>query len=315
MSSSDPSVFLSLPDLLRLEHEAIGFSLLARKQRVRSLLGGRHASKLRGRGLDFEEVRAYVQGDDIRNIDWKVTARTRQTHTRVYSEEKEKPALIIVDQSKSMFFGSSFKTKAAIAGELAAMAAFRVLKQGDRVGGVVLSDDAADVVYPKRDRRNILRFLERIVDRNVALAESEPGDFEGSLGKMLARINNLVTHDFLIIVISDFHRYNPRVLQALQRMGRKNDVLVAKVMDPMERELPPLRFTAGSALHDASPEVHQAVFNGQNRNLLESWRKEFDREMQSFESDLKKHHIPFFTVSTAIPTVDQLAEIFKSRNS
>ena len=142
MSKESPypqDVFISLQDLLKMEHHARNFSFQARKQKVRSILGGKHASKLRGRGLDFEEVRNYVAGDDIRNIDWKVTARTQKTHSKVFSEEKEKPALIVVDQSKSMFFGSQRKTKSVVAAEIAALAAFRVLKEGDRVGGIVFA--------------------------------------------------------------------------------------------------------------------------------------------------------------------------------
>ena len=140
LENSNP-IFVTLQDLLAKEHSAQGFSFLAKKQKVRSVLGGKHASKLRGRGLDFEEVRNYVAGDDIRNIDWKVTARTQKTHSRVYSEEKEKPTLIVVDQSKSMFFGSQHKMKSVVAAELAALASFRILKEGDRVGGIVFADD------------------------------------------------------------------------------------------------------------------------------------------------------------------------------
>ncbi len=153
------NVFVSLEDLLALEPIAKGFSFLANKQKVRTILGGRYASKLRGRGLDFEEVRNYVAGDDIRTIDWKVTARTQKTHSRVYSEEKEKPVLIVVDQSKSMFFGSQNKTKSVVAAELAALTAFRIAKDGDRVGAVVFGDNAIDVILPKRNKKNILFFL------------------------------------------------------------------------------------------------------------------------------------------------------------
>ena len=146
-----PQVFTSLAELLRMEHVAHSFSLKAKKQKVNTILGGKHASKLRGRGLDFEEVRNYVKGDDIRNIDWKVTARTQKTHTRVFTEEKERPVLIVVDQSKSMLFGSQKRTKAVVAAELAAMLAFRVLKEGDRVGGVVIADKGTDILLPKRE--------------------------------------------------------------------------------------------------------------------------------------------------------------------
>ena len=228
-------IFTSLNELLRQEHLARGFSFLANKQKVRSILGGKHASKLRGRGLDFEEVRNYVPGDDIRNIDWKVTARTQKTHSRVYSEEKEKPALIVVDQSKSMFFGSQRKTKAVVAAELAALAAFRVLKEGDRVGGVIFADQGIDVVFPKRDRKNILRFLEKIVQRNRELLDSEPVEFDRALPYTIGKVKNIVTHDFLVIVISDFQRYNPELIKFLTRISLHNDLILAKVFDPMEK--------------------------------------------------------------------------------
>ena len=199
-------IFITLNELLKMEHLSKGFSLLASKQRVRSVLGGKHASKLRGRGLDFEEVRNYVPGDDIRNIDWKVTARTQKTHSRVYSEEKEKPTLIVVDQSKSMFFGSKKRTKSVVAAELAALTAFKILKEGDRVGGIVFADNGIDIVYPKRDRKNILRFLEKIVLRNRELVDSKPVEFEKALAETLAKVKNIVTHDFLVVIISDFQR-------------------------------------------------------------------------------------------------------------
>ncbi len=105
-SSTSSGVYVSLDDLIRLEHKARGFSFLPRYA-ITSLLSGRHASRLRGRGLNFEEIRAYLPGDDIRTIDWKVTARTRKTHVRVYTEERDRPAILVVDQRMSMFWHSN----------------------------------------------------------------------------------------------------------------------------------------------------------------------------------------------------------------
>ena len=109
-TKTPPEIAIELTDLTRLEHLVNDFNLLP-KQAVHSALAGKHASKLRGRGLDFSEVRKYVHGDDIRNIDWKVTARTKVTHTKVFNEEKERPAFLIVDQSSSMFFASQGTVK------------------------------------------------------------------------------------------------------------------------------------------------------------------------------------------------------------
>ena len=297
-------VFVSLKDLLKMEHFARGFSFLARKQKVRSILGGKHASKLRGRGLDFEEVRNYVAGDDIRNIDWKVTARTQKTHSRVYSEEKEKPALIVVDQSKSMFFGSQLRTKSVVAAELAALAAFRVLKEGDRVGGVVFADHGIDIVYPKRDRKNILRFLEKIVERNHELEQSSPVKLEEALKETMLKIRNIVSHDFLIIIISDFLRYSPEVIKFISHLAQHNDVILAKVFDPMERDIPAAKFIAGDG-------EKQIVMDGESKRLREKFQEGFDHDYTNFETQMKKHRIPLMMIDTITAVDEQLKEVFK----
>ena len=129
---ADSRVHTSLADLLRLEHLARGFSLLPR-QPIHSLLSGRHASRLRGRGLDFEELRHYRLGDDVRTIDWKATNRTGKPQVRVFTEERDRPAIVVVDQRQTMFFGSRRSMKSVAAAEAAAMGVWRVLDQVDRV--------------------------------------------------------------------------------------------------------------------------------------------------------------------------------------
>lgn len=305
-STYPKDIFVSLRDLLKMEHLSKGFSLLASKQRVRSVLGGKHASKLRGRGLDFEEVRNYVPGDDIRNIDWKVTARTQKTHSRVYSEEKEKPTLIVVDQSKSMFFGSVKKTKSVVAAELAALTAFKVLKEGDRVGGIVFADQGIDIVYPKRDRKNILRFLEKIVMRNHELLDSEPIEFDKALTETLAKVKNIVTHDFLVVVISDFQRYRPEVIKFITRISHHNDVILAKVFDPMERSVPKKKLIAGSG-------EKQLLIDGESTGLRKEFKANFDVEFEQFKLKMKKHGIPVLSIDTVNETDVQLKEIFKRK--
>lgn len=298
------NIFVSLQDLLKMEYIARGFSFLAKKQKVRSILGGRHASKLRGRGLDFEEIRQYVAGDDIRNIHWKVTARTQKTHSKVFSEEKEKPALIVVDQTKSMFFGSQKKTKSVVAAELAALAAFKIQKEGDRVGGLVFADDGLDVVFPKRDRKNILRFLERLVTRNRKLSTTDPLDFPKAVKQVFKKVRNIVTHDFLVIIISDFHRYSPEVIKNIASIAQHNDVILCKVYDPLERDLPKAKIIAGDRRH-------QLVLDGAKKQIQENLQSGFDKDYQQFESQMKKHRIPLLLFDTVNDTDQQLKEILK----
>lgn len=303
--NSNP-IFVSLQDLLAKEHSAQGFSFLAKKQKVRSVLGGKHASKLRGRGLDFEEVRNYVAGDDIRNIDWKVTARTQKTHSRVYSEEKEKPTLIVVDQTKSMFFGSQDKMKSVVAAELAALASFKILKEGDRVGGIVFADNGIDIISPKRNRKNILRFFEHIVNRNNELKDSKPANHKETSTTVFNKIRNIVTHDFLIVVISDFRRYSKDVIKNIAQMAQNNDIILAKVYDPLERDIPKTKMVVGDA-------VKQLNVDGKNKKIQQEFSDGFDKDFQDFESEMKKHRIPVLKFDTVNPVDEQLKNMLSGK--
>ncbi|WP_152287700.1 DUF58 domain-containing protein [Flavicella marina] len=297
------NVFVSLESLLKMERVARGFSFLANKQRVKSILGGKNASKLRGRGLDFEEVRNYVPGDDVRNIDWKVTARTQKTHLRVFTEEKEKPALIIVDQTKSMFFGSKVKTKSVVAAELAAMAAFKVAKEGDRVGGIVFGDNGVDAVLPKRNKKNILFFFEKLVKRNRELRDSSSSNFEVGLNEVFQKIRNIITHDFLIFIIGDFHRYSESVVKEITYMAAHNDVILAKVVDPLERNIIPVKYVGGNG-------KEQLSINGEDQRLVKDFQKGFDKDYRAFEKEMSRHKIPLFQINTVDDVSDQIQTIF-----
>lgn len=217
----DPRIHADLAHLAGLEARARGFDFLPR-QPVGSALSGRRASRLRGRGLEFEELRAYLPGDDVRAIDWKVTARTGAPHIRVTREERDRPALILVDQRMAMFFGTVHAMKSVTAAEIAALAAWRILGQGDRVGGLVLTDARLDAVPAGRSRGAVLRFLDLLADANLALSAGTPAvpDAAARLDAALARAAELVTHDWLLLVISDFDGASDATLRLLSRVAR-----------------------------------------------------------------------------------------------
>ena len=155
-STLDDNVYITLEHLIAMEYKAKGFSFLPR-QPIHSLLSGRHASRMRGRGLNFEELRGYLAGDDIRTIDWKVTARTGEPYVRVYTEERDRPAFVMVDQRLSMFFGSQKYMKSVIAAKLAALVAWRVFKVGDRIGAAVFNDSRIQQVRPHRSKSTVMQ--------------------------------------------------------------------------------------------------------------------------------------------------------------
>ena len=166
-------VYVTLEDLIRMRPRAQGFSFLPKKA-IESLLSGRHASRMRGRGLNFEEIRKYLPGDDVRTIDWKITARTGETHVRVYTEERDRPAILVVDQRINMFFGSTRALKSVVAAEMAALGAWKVFDAGDRVGAIVFNDAESVEVRPQRSRRTVLNILHQLLSQNRALRADHP---------------------------------------------------------------------------------------------------------------------------------------------
>jgi uncharacterized protein (DUF58 family) len=237
--SADPRVHVGLDRLAALEHRARGFDFLPR-QPVGSVLAGRRAGRVRGRGLEFEEIRAYLPGDDVRAIDWKVTARTGAPHVRVTREERDRPALILVDQRQAMFFGTRLNMKSVTAAEVAALAAWRILAAGDRVGGIVLSDSSVVEVRAGRSRAAVLRLLALVADRNAALSATAPAvpDAPALLNRALLQAAGILTHDWLLLVISDFDGADDDTLRILSGIVRGNDVVMALVHDPSAHELP-----------------------------------------------------------------------------
>lgn len=230
--TEDPRVKVNLAHLMEMEAEARHLTLLPR-QPARSILNGRHASRLRGRGLNFEELRGYLPGDDSRTIDWKVTARTGKPHVRVYTEERDRPALVVVDQRMSMFFGSAMNMKSVTAAEAAAISTFMILNQGDRVGGIVFDDENLWEIRPRQSRANALRFLETLVSANRSLsAEAEPRA-PMSLNRPLEAAARIAGSNHLVVVISDFNNIDEHTDELLGGIARKNDLLLCLVSDPM----------------------------------------------------------------------------------
>ncbi len=228
--------YAELDSLVALEFKARGFSLL-RSQPVRSLLYGRRSSHVTGRGLDFQELRGYVPDDDVRTIDWRVTARLQKPYVRVYSEERDRPTMLVVDQRINMFFGSRVSMKSVIAAEISALAAWRVLRQGDRIGAFVFNDGRTEAIRMRRSRANVLRILDKIIRQNHLLrGDSAVKTNPGQLNEVLQAVAQTCRHDALIIVASDFDGADGRTRELLLRISQSNDVVCCLTYDPLGRE-------------------------------------------------------------------------------
>jgi len=237
---STPGVYVELRDLAALQYQVQGLSFRHR-QPVHSVLAGRHGSRMRGRGLDFEEIRGYLPGDDIRTIDWRVTARTGEPHVRVFTEERDRPVLLIVDQRMSMYWGTKLNLKSVTAAEASALVAWTALDAGDRVGAIVFDDTELSEVRPHRSRGAVLQLLRAVTDRNQALRADSPEQTDPAmLERALAAAERVVSHDYLVVVISDFDVDGGEAQRRLLRLARNNDVICMVVHDPSATNLPPV---------------------------------------------------------------------------
>lgn len=283
-------VYVTLHDLIKLQYEAGGFSFLP-KYAVQSILSGRHRSKLRGRGLDFDEVREYILGDDIRNIDWKVTARTGVTHTKEFTEEKERPVFFIVDQSQSMFFGSGVYFKSVLAAHIAALGCWRTIDVGDRVGGLVFNNEKEAFVKPQRNRKTLQQFLSLITDFNqeLQLVEDSPST-TNPLEDAISKANQFISHDFLVVVITDLNKINDKVLKEIIHIRQNNDVIVAPIYDPLEQDLN----IGDTVITDG----HFRLKLKENSELLNNYKKEIVNLSEKLEAKFKTYAIPYLLLST-----------------
>jgi len=294
----------TLEALVRLRGEASGFSLLPR-QPVTSLLAGRHASRLRGRGLAFEELRHYHQGDDIRTMDWRATARLRSPHVRVYSEERERPVLLVVDQRRPMFFGSRRAMKSVTAAEVAALGAWRALAAGDRVGGMVFNEEEIVDLTPHRSQTRVLRLLHEVVRLNQALtanaASVSPAPV--TLNQVLEATVRRAKHDHLVVLISDFDGADGETQRLATRLAAHNDMLAVAIYDPLGASL---QGRPGMVAVDRG--VTYALPAGEA--FAATFRQAFAARLDQWTEIFRALRVPVLPISAATSPVEQLRDLF-----
>ncbi|MET1219492.1 MAG: DUF58 domain-containing protein [Glaciecola sp.] len=226
------AVALSVTDIMAYKHIARMVGLRPRAVPEAKLSGG-YVSKIKGRGMEFDEVRHYQAGDDIRSIDWRVTARTGKTHTKVYREERERPVYIVTDVGATMQFGSVLMLKSVLAGHLTSLLAWAAKQRGDRVGGLVFNDLAHREIKPTNRDSSILHLL----SETCALQQAQPLAVEPErkpLGDALQRVRRLAKPGSLICIISDFHQLDETGYQDLVHLRKHNEIRCFAVSDPLE---------------------------------------------------------------------------------
>lgn len=296
----DSNVYVSLKELMALEPAARGLSFSAR-QPLSSILAGQHGSRLRGRGLNFEELRRYLPGDDLRQLDWRASMRFGKPYVRTYSEERDRPALIIVDQRMGMFFGSTRSFKSVVAANLAALSAWVVYQAGDRVGGIVFSDKRIDSVRPLRSRSRIQALCAQVVARNNELSAVTPEvQAAGKLNEALHLALSVASHDYLICIISDFAGADEQTLRLLRALAAHNDVIATLVYDSLALNLP----TKGNLV--VTQGELQLELPAGNRQLHKPLSEFFSGRLADVAGLLRRSQLPLLSINTGDELMPQL---------
>lgn len=230
----DSPAATSLDELVQLRSAAHALQRKVRKKTAAPMIGASVSRRL-GRGLDFAEVREYQPGDDVRMIDWKVTARTGSAHTKMFVEERERPVLLVVDFRASMRFGTRGMFKSALAARLAALLGWCAVGGQDRVGGFVFTDDSHSEIRPQAGRRGLMALF-----RAMQQTQSRQSSFGGEqLGDTLSRLRQSALGGSTVVILSDFSGFDERSRSTLGSVLQSLDVVAVQICDPLDSTLPP----------------------------------------------------------------------------
>ena len=268
---SNHHAIASLSEMVRLRYGARELTGFPQVQ-ARQMMAGGHRSRFRGRGMDFDEVRIYQPGDDVRSIDWRVTARTQVPHTKIFSEERERPILVISDLRGPMFFGSQ-RLKSVVACEISAALAWAGLAANDRAGGLVFGPQQQVDIKSRRSHHAVLQFIHALHEYSSQLLEPQPDHF--SLRDILEESRRFILPGSTVFIVSDFHDLDSGCERHLFELARHGNLNFCHVYDNIETELPP-------------PSLY-AVTDGQQRTMLDSSNKQLRQQFVDAFNERSQH--------------------------
>ena len=274
-------------ELLDLRHTAR--SLIGKSsQKAYSIMAGSTLSRFRGRGMDYAESRIYTPGDDIRSIDWRVTARSGKTHTKLYAEERDRPVMTLVDFSPSLYFGTKEAFKSVIAARLAATIAWTATFNGDRIGGTLLTPDNKFDLRPQAGRKGVLTLIHALVKATTPPKICQ--DLTSSLEQVLHHGVRTIRPGSRIFLISDFYHYDKHLEVNLSRLCRHNDLILCQVIDPLELKAPP------PGLYNITNGQKQAQLNTKATTVRQNYSEKFNQRQQNLSRVANNLKLPYIKI-------------------
>jgi len=299
---------VDLQQLIQLRYQSAHLSL-GSQRKAYSSLSGNYSSPFKGRGLNFDEVRPYQPGDDIRNIDWNVTARTDKVHTKIFKEERERPVFIIVDLSQSMYFGSRHCLKSVTAAKAAALFAWAGADNNNRIGGLIFNETSHREMRPKGGHQGVLRFLKLLSDfhnnkkhnnksyNNKADHPQQKGQSKTEL--LFARIQKMIHPGSIVLLASDLSHHNENILKHIRYIAQHNDLIINHIADPLEMELPP------PGQYQISNGRQSRMLNTFDDSLRQSFHQMFQHKMEEIEQFCIQNRIHLINLLTNEDVADK----------
>lgn len=292
-------VALDMAEMLYYRSKTSLLNLTPRKT-VQARLAGTYITKMKGRGMEFDEARHYQPGDDIRAIDWRVTARTGKTHTKLFREEKERPIFILVDFSHSMHFGTQLLFKSVMAAHLGSLIAWAAAKRGDRIGGLVFNEESHREFKPMTRQKAVLSLLSGMKALHKNHQSEKP---EVVFGDALARLRRLARPGSAVFILSDFYHINDTARQHLSQLSRHCEVIGYRISDPFEHQLPKVNVRQTVSLTDGKK--RQSITLGENDQAMD-YQKIHAFQMNQIKNTLQQANVHLLDVSCALPLESQL---------
>lgn len=300
----NPGIAVTLPELVALREEARRLDIAPRGKVLATRSGG-HLSRFRGRGMEFDESRLYVPGDDPRNMDWRVTARTGRAHVKRYREERERPVWLLVDLGPAMRFGTRTAFKSVIAARAAALLAWAASEQGDRTGGLIYDETRHFEQRPAPRTRGLLPLLHALSQQPL------PGEDGGHTGFTAAaqHLSRLVRPGSLVFLLSDFHDVTGQDSGWLARLTQHSETVLVHIVDPLERDAPP------AGRYPVSDGSARALLDTTREARRNAYRQHFAAHATHLADLARRHHAHLLQLQTDAPVGPALARGLRPRRN
>ncbi|VAW74578.1 hypothetical protein PA3071 [hydrothermal vent metagenome] len=286
----NPSTRVTLDELIQLRQQArslgLGHARIARAQ-----LSGNHASRFRGRGMDYQESRIYQAGDDIRSMDWRVTARTGRPHTKLYQEERERPVVVCVDLNPGMFFASRGALKSVVAARAASLIGWAAAAHGDRIGALLFNGEHHELP-PRGGKHGVLRLIRQLVAQSNPLENLNQAPHPQGLNPALARLRRVSRPGSLIFLLSDFYGIDDETGNHLMRLRQHNDVVAIQIVDTLELAAPP------PARYGVTDGQQVGILDTRSAAVQKTYRDFFNQHHQTLRDLMRSWAIPLLQLPT-----------------